>query len=132
MNDQDRARVLSAIAEQGPDSHATLSGPILTILTDFATAGKLREFAEAFRLFQKVRPPNGEFVREQIPGKILNYYLLKAGDIDVKTFDNWSASDARKEWAEQLKNAASNSALFEAIVNKMRDESTAAQKKTAA
>ena len=45
-------RIDKAIAEQGSDAHNTPSGPLLTLLTEFAREGKMTEIAEAFCRFR--------------------------------------------------------------------------------
>src|SRR5262249_33413170 len=123
-----KIRVLTAIADQGSESHNTQSGPILTVLSDFAGAEKLREVAESFLMFQSAQMHNAAILQDQLPAKIVNAYFLKGDEIDAKTFETWSASN---EWHEHVKKSLTSPATFEAVVKKIRDELLALQKKRA-
>jgi hypothetical protein len=55
-------RIVKAIAEQGSDA-CTPSGPLLTLMTEFAREGKIAEIAEA--CFRAAHPANDPYVRGQ-------------------------------------------------------------------
>ncbi len=131
MNVEDRARVITAISQQSR-GNSTPSQPILTLLTDFAGQGKLGEMAEAFVLFREAHRPNALFVAESIPAKVLNGYFMKYGAVNTETFMKWSATDRRKDWADQIKGALTNPSTFETVAKTMRDELLTLQKKSAA
>jgi hypothetical protein len=120
MNDEDRARVITAIGQQGRGNSAP-SQPILTLLTEFAGQGKLREMAEAFVLFRAAHRPNAQPVAESVPAKVLNAYFMKDGAVKSEAFTKWSA-DQRKGWSDEIKRALTSPSTFETLVRTMRDE----------
>jgi hypothetical protein len=131
MENEDRARTLIAIAEQGSRNDETQSAAILALLSEFARDGKVCAVAEAFNMFHSAHRSNATFVESKIPAKIINAYFLQSNGIHATSFDKWSATDARKDWAKQINDALSNPPTFEAIVNQMRDELRAMPKRPA-
>ncbi len=129
METEDRARTLIAIAEQGSRNDETPSVAILALLSEFAREGKVRAIAEAFNMFHNARRSNATFVESKIPAKIMNAYFLQSNGIDATTFEKWSATGARRDWAKQINDALANPPTFEAIVNQMRDELRAMPKR---
>ena len=132
MNQNDEERINAAIAEQGSSNHNTPSGPILTLLTEFAREGKISEIAEAYIRFRKKYAVNAGFVKEAVPVKILNWFLAKDDAISFGTFETWTKSEERKDWAMQIKLALDNPQKLETVVKTMRDELIALEKRHAA
>ncbi len=131
MNDNDEdKRISAAIAEQGSSNHNVPSGPILTLLTEFAREEKISEIAKAFICFRTKYGANAGFVKEAIPAKILNWFFVKGDVISFSTFETWTKS--HKDWAIQIKLALENPQRFESVVKSMRDELTALEKSHAA
>jgi hypothetical protein len=79
-------RIDKAIAEQGSDAHNAISGPLLTLLTEFAREGKMTGIAEAFCRFRAAHPANAARVRESIPAKVINAMIIDSGG-DLAAFD---------------------------------------------
>lgn len=66
-NDDDDERISAAIAEQGSSNRNTPSGPISTLLTEFAREEKISAIAKAFIRFRTKYSANAGFVQEAIP-----------------------------------------------------------------
>jgi hypothetical protein len=88
-------------------------------MSQFAGEQKFAEISEAFALFKKAHSANWLYVQEQMPAKILNYFLIK--DVSLEAFDRWE-NDKGRDWAQRIKDALTNQAMFDAIVRRMRNE----------
>jgi hypothetical protein len=120
-----------AIAQQSSSSHNTPSSAMLTLLTEFAREGKISEMAEAYTRFRTKYGVNAGFVKEAVPAKILNWFLAK-DDVGFSTFETWANSQAREDWAMQIKLALENPQKLDSVVKAMRDELIALKKGHAA
>jgi hypothetical protein len=132
MNKNDDERINAAIAEQRSSNHNTPSGPILTLLTEFAREEKISEMAEAFIRFRAKHGANAGFVKEAVPAKILNQFFTKDDVISFSTFETWTRSQDRKDWATPIKLALDNPQKFVSLIKAMRDELIALEKSHAA
>ena len=103
----------------------------MRLLTEFASEKKFSEMAEAFTRFRSVYGANAGFVEEAVPGKILNWFFVKGGAIDFSTFETWTKSSERKDWAAQIKQAIASPSTFEMLVKAMREELVAIERKRA-
>jgi hypothetical protein len=104
----------------------------LTLLTEFAGEERFSEMAEAYVRFRKHYRKNAGFVKEAVPAKILNRFFTKDNAVSFDTFEVWTKSPDRKDWAMQIKLALDNPQKLESVVKAMRDELIALEKRHAA
>lgn len=116
--DTERMRaIVEAIRQQGSPAYSTPSGPVLTLLSEFAEGGDLRSFSNAFVAFARARPANAAYVEASVPGKILNRYLCRFHGVTVSQFERWRSKNPH--WAHDLKDSVRDPARFEKIVESM-------------
>jgi hypothetical protein len=115
MDDKETLAVLHAIAQPSSDT-------VLTLFGEWVRAGKLRSVAEGFQMFRQAHSTNAAYVRARIPAKILNSVFLYGDVVDVNIVTSWSASEKRRDWADQIKDTLDNPVLFETLVQTMRNE----------
>tara|TARA_R110002051_G_scaffold232022_1_gene293862 strand:- start:38 stop:1138 length:1101 start_codon:yes stop_codon:yes gene_type:complete len=95
----------------------TPSGPILTLLTDLATAGQAETFARAFCIFGILRPQNAGFVKESVPAKISSGLFSKNLGLDTSKVLSWATKNP--DWPDQLKGAIDRPPVFAELVDQM-------------
>jgi hypothetical protein len=117
MNPATEERIIAAIADQGSAAYTTLSGPVLTLLTQLAEEGDVAGFSHAFVTFARAKPMNAAFVAEAAPAKVLNGYLFKRLKLDMDAFLRWEKSNP--DWAASIKAALRDPAQFEHVVGEM-------------
>lgn len=109
----DALRVAQAIKAQHSPEYRTPSGAMLDLLSTFATAGQISEFAHAYRLFTLIHPMNATFVGARTPGMIGSYLAARHGVSDV-TWRTWL--ERNPAWSGQVREVLDNPTGFEAFV----------------
>jgi hypothetical protein len=114
MNNDVRLRAITAIIEQHSAAYNTPSGAILTLLTELASEGNLPGLSEVYNLFAEARSDNALFVRNHVPAKVLNGYLLGLRQLDVAAFQKWEALNP--DWPRWITVNLSDPAKFKRSV----------------
>lgn len=110
-------QIRAAIAEQGSPAYNTPSGPVLTLLTELATAGDLVGLSRAFVLFARAKPANAAFVSGHIPGKIVNGYFLRYLQLNVAQVMTWERE--HPQFGEEIQMAVRDEQRFQTLVKNM-------------
>lgn len=101
---------LAAIRAQNSREFTSPSGATLELLTDLLRAGAVRDANAAYLMFTKAHPGNALHVAGQIPGKVLNRYLLSKLDFrGTERFMAWQKK--RPDWTDEVQNALEHFAL---------------------
>lgn len=101
---------LDAIHAQNSRVFTSPSGATLELLTNLLRAGAVRDANAAYLMFAKAHPGNARHVAGQIPGKVLNRYLLSK--LDFRGADRFIAwQKERTGWADDVLHALEHFAL---------------------
>ena len=96
INAAENRRVARAIAEFGSAQYDTLSGALLSLMTEFLREEKLRDFSKAVVAFRKLIPVNAPFVIDKVPQKVVRFLHHQRG-ITPNEFERWAL--ANPEWS---------------------------------
>jgi hypothetical protein len=114
----DTLRIAKAIMAQHSPEYLTPSGTMLDLLSTFASAGQVNEFAHAYRLFSSVHRRNATFVGAQAPAMIGAYLVARHG-LSLTGWANWL--DRNPAWGDQVRETLDSPARFEAFVTTTSD-----------
>ena len=121
MDESDKkkiAEVIDAMAARSIDdvSVGAPSDPILNLLRDFAYSGKYEAFSKALIAHRRKFPVNSRYLRQRIPGFIVNSLHKRAGS-DAKNFSEFMDSFA--EFSDQLREHVYDPETFVAVIDQL-------------
>ena len=123
-------RAVKAIQKFAEADYVTPSGAVLTLLTDLASEGKIKEMSQVFRLFAWAQPANADFVASSTPAKVLNGYFHKSLGLSSGAAIFWTEKE--DGWAHKISSSIWNTDVFEATVLAMAEEVIEIDRKTEA
>lgn len=117
MRDDDVRKMVEATFLKRTRSGESPSQAIVSLLRQFATGGKFREFALSFELYGTAHKLSTTFVKSRAPGIVLNNYVLPRVHRNSQAFRRWEKK--HRGWQDEVRSLMADGGRLESYLKKI-------------